>query len=173
MDAQSKSSSNQGFSETQSMRSRKPKDDAQQAERKKLKVLKQALKDERAIKTHLEDEIKVLTERNKELSKENESMSNKYLGLYDENDKLQEMLVSLQYKIQASKSTNSTIDLEDFKGFDFLKKGSSSKEAEIKRKEMEQQHESDMTTMQMSMKKLEKELGYKDEEIRHFKNMAS
>ena len=38
---------------------------------------------------------------------------------------------------------------------------------------MEQQHESDMQAMQMSMKKLEKELGYKDEEIRHYKNMAS
>jgi len=27
--------------------------------------------------------------------------------------------------------------------------------------------------MQMSLKKVEKELGYKDEEVRHYKNMAS
>lgn len=38
---------------------------------------------------------------------------------------------------------------------------------------MEQQHESDMQAMQMSMKKMEKEIGYKEEEVRHYKAMAS
>lgn len=69
-------------------------------------MLKQALKDERALKVALEEDIKTLTERNKELTKENESMSNKYLGLYDENDKLNEMLVDLKYRIESSKSVS-------------------------------------------------------------------
>ena len=38
---------------------------------------------------------------------------------------------------------------------------------------MQVQHEAEIQTMQMSLKKLEKELGYKDEEVRHYKNMAS
>ena len=38
---------------------------------------------------------------------------------------------------------------------------------------MQSQHETELQQMQMSMKKLEKELGYKDEEVRHYKNMAS
>ena len=38
---------------------------------------------------------------------------------------------------------------------------------------MEQQHETEIRTMSMSLKKMEKEIGYKDEEIRHYKNMAS
>lgn len=58
------------------------------SDRKKIKVLKQALKDERSQKASLEEEMAVLKERNRELSKEHETMSNKYLALYDENDKL-------------------------------------------------------------------------------------
>ena len=70
------------------------------ADKKKLKVLKQALKDERNDKQQLNDQIATLTLRNKELAKENESLSTKYLSLYDENDRLQEYLQTLQYKIQ-------------------------------------------------------------------------
>ena len=70
------------------------------ADKKKLKVLKQALKDERNDKQQLNDQIATLTLRNKELAKENESISTKYLSLYDENDRLQEYLQTLQYKIQ-------------------------------------------------------------------------
>ena len=66
--------------------------------------------------------------------------------------------------------------MDDFK-LDFLKKGlgggGGSKEAEQKLKEKEQQHEDEMRNLQMSVKKIEKELGYKDEEVRHYKNMAS
>ena len=69
------------------------------ADKKKLKVLKQALKDERAQKQQLADETATLTLRNKELQKENDAISSKYLSLYDENDKLQEYLQTLQYKI--------------------------------------------------------------------------
>lgn len=42
------------------------------ADKKKLKVLKQALKDERSQKQTLSEEIKTLTTRNKELQKEYE-----------------------------------------------------------------------------------------------------
>ena len=69
-------------------------------DRKKIKVLKQALKDERAQKCSLQEELDVVKERNKELVKEHETMSNKYLALYDENDKLQELLNTMQYRIQ-------------------------------------------------------------------------
>ena len=41
----------------------------------------------------------MVKERNKELVKEHETMSNKYLALYDENDKLQELLNTMQYRI--------------------------------------------------------------------------
>lgn len=43
-----------------------------------------------------------MKERNRELRKENEVMSNKYLALYDENDKLQELLNTMQFRIQAA-----------------------------------------------------------------------
>lgn len=46
-------------------------------------------------------------------------------------------------------------------------------EGEKARKEKEQQHESEIQIMQMSLKKAEKEIGYKDEEVRHYKQMAS
>ena len=69
------------------------------SDRKKIKVLKQALKDERAQKSSIKEEFDVLKERNKELTKEHEIMSNKYLSLYDENDKLQELLNTMQYRI--------------------------------------------------------------------------
>ena len=69
-------------------------------DKKKLKVLKQALKDERSQKQTLNEEIKTLTTRNKELQKEYEQLDTKYLSLYDENDRLQEYLQALQYKLQ-------------------------------------------------------------------------
>lgn len=67
---------------------RKKKTAEEISDRKKIKVLKQALKDERAQKAHLDEELNVLKERNREMTKEHETMSNKYLALYDENDKL-------------------------------------------------------------------------------------
>ena len=51
-------------------------------------VLKQAIKDERAKTASLSEELGVVKERNKELTKEHEAMSTKYLALYEENDKL-------------------------------------------------------------------------------------
>ena len=103
-------------------------------------------------------------------------MSNKYLSLYDENDKLQELLNTMQYRIQSAEKDGSLqTDLAEIANkFDFLKKGMASG-AEIQRaqREMEAVHETEIQTMQMSLKKVQKELGYKDEEVRHYKNMAS
>ena len=98
------------------------------SDRKKIKVLKQALKDERSQKASMEEEIAVLKERNRELSKEHETMSNKYLALYDENDKLQELLNTMQYRIQSAERDGSLQnDLAEISNkFDFLKKGMSS-----------------------------------------------
>ena len=50
--------------------------------------MKQALIDFRKEKEELESQISLLTSRNKELEKENADTTNKYLRLYDENDKL-------------------------------------------------------------------------------------
>lgn len=76
-------------------------------DRKKIKVLKQALKDERNSKQSLQEELDVVKLRNRELAKENESMSNKYLAMYEENDKLQELLSSLKSKIQSAEKDGS------------------------------------------------------------------
>ena len=52
-------------------------------------------------------------------------MSNKYLSLYDENDKLQELMNDMQYKVQMAEKDgslqNESGDITDT--FDFLKKG--------------------------------------------------
>ena len=138
--------------------------------------MKQALKDERSQRSSLNEEHEVLKERNRELTKEHETMSNKYLALYDENDKLQELLNTMQYRIQnAEREGSLQSDLTEISNkFDFLKKGNASG-AELHRQQREMQavHETEIQTMQMSLKKAEKELGYKDEEVRHYKSMAS
>ena len=56
---------------------RKKKTAEEVSDRKKIKVLKQALKDERAQKSAVKEELDVVKERNKELVKEHEIMSNK------------------------------------------------------------------------------------------------
>ena len=65
--------------------------------------------------------------------------------------------------------------MADIKIPEFLKKddgkGNAADEAALKK--LEHQHESELRSMQQSMKKAEKEIGYKEQEIRHFKNMAS
>ncbi len=69
------------------------KKEAEEAsDKKKLKVVKQALIETRQAKEDLEKELNALKTRNRELEKENADTSNKYLRLYDENDKLQEVL---------------------------------------------------------------------------------
>jgi len=50
--------------------------------------MKAALIDIRKEKEDLEEQIVSLQNRNKELEKENADTTNKYLRLYDENDKL-------------------------------------------------------------------------------------
>jgi predicted nuclease with TOPRIM domain len=57
--------------------------------------MKQALLEIRKEKEELEIQLGSLQKRNKELEKENADTSNKYLRLYDENDKLQEVLQNL------------------------------------------------------------------------------
>ena len=80
----------------------------------------------------------------------------------------------MQYKIQAAERDGSLqSDLADITKFDFLKKSSNSAELEREKRELQAVHESEIQTMNMSLKKAEKELGYKDEEVRHYKNMAS
>ena len=76
------------------------KKEAEEAsDKKKLKVVKQALIETRQAKEDLEKELNALKTRNRELEKENADTSNKYLRLYDENDKLQEVLQNLQYQL--------------------------------------------------------------------------
>ena len=60
------------------------------SDKKKIKILKAALVDERQNKEDMMAELQALKQRNKELELECHETSNKYLRLYDENDKLQE-----------------------------------------------------------------------------------
>ena len=84
-------------SESKSKSSRKEiKREAEKtSDKKKLQVVKTALIETRAAKEELEKELNALKTRNRELEKENADTSNKYLRLYDENDKLQEVLQNL------------------------------------------------------------------------------
>ena len=50
---------------------------------------------------------------------------------------------------------------------------SSGAELQKAQREMQAQHDGELQAMQVSIKKIEKELGYKDEEARHYKKMAS
>lgn len=84
----------------------------------------------------------------------------------------------MQYRIQCAEKDGDRSGLGDLaemtSKFDFLKTGlSSGADMQRTQREIQSVHEQEMQTLQMSMKKLEKELGYKDEEVRHFKNMAS
>ena len=55
---------------------------------------------------------------------------------------------------------------------EWIKKDDGEKAGEVARKKLEEQHEAELRALQQTHKKAEKEIGYKEEEIRHFKNMA-
>ncbi len=63
------------------------------AEKKKLKVLKNALKDERAQREQVELELKQTNEKIEVLKGQLAEKDQKYMQLYDENMKLQEALI--------------------------------------------------------------------------------
>ena len=84
----------------------------------------------------------------------------------------------MQYKVQMAEKDgslqNDGTDITDT--FDFLKnksEGPSVEEIKKAQREMQMQHESEMQAMSMSLKKLQKEIGYKDEEVRNFKLQAT
>lgn len=62
-------------------------------------MLKKALKDERKQKEEFKKDAEHLKKRNDELEKENEANQERYLKLYDENDKLSELIQTLQHKL--------------------------------------------------------------------------
>ena len=94
------------------------KKEAEEAsDKKKLKVVKQALIETRQAKEDLEKELNALKTRNRELEKENADTSNKYLRLYDENDKLQEVLQNLQY--QLTSGTGAKVRMQTSLSFDW------------------------------------------------------
>lgn len=80
------------------------------SDKKKLKVLKNALKEERLAREELAIEVNALKQRNRELEKEHGEVNNKYLDIYEENDKLQEQIQTLQYKDQSG-STGAKVSL--------------------------------------------------------------
>lgn len=80
-------------STTGSMKTKKEPSD-----KKKLKVLKNALKEERTAREELTIEVNALKQRNCELEEEYSEINNKYLEIYEQNDRLQEQIQILQYK---------------------------------------------------------------------------
>jgi len=88
------SSTYKGSNKHSQSSSSKPVKDA--SDRKKLKVLKNALREERSAREEQTLEITALKQRNAELEKEYNEINNKYLEVYEENDKLQEQILMLQ-----------------------------------------------------------------------------
>ena len=80
----------------------------------------------------------------------------------------------LQIILLTTSILQSTLDdlVTDIKIPEFLKKDEGEKAGEVARKKLEEQHQAELLSFQQSLKKAEKEIGYKEEEIRHFKNMA-
>ena len=63
-------------------------------------------------------------------------------------------------------------DLSDLKLPVFLKKGESATSSEAKRRELQQQHENELTSIQIALKKAEKEIFDKETETNHYKRMT-
>lgn len=107
--------------------------------------------------------------RNKELEKENADTSNKYLRLYDENDKLQEVLQNLQYQL-----TSGTGAKDDIK-FDLssILAGGETKDTASLVRDMQLQHEQELGGLKILLKKSEKEVEQRQLEINHYKTMCT
>jgi len=86
------------------------------SDRKKLKVLKTALRDERLAKEEQTIELNAVKIRNQELEKEYNEINNKYLSIYEENDKLQEQVQTLQYKMSSGSTGAKVSELDCSKG---------------------------------------------------------
>ena len=57
--------------------------------------------------------------------------------------------------------------------FDFLKKGLRTGDSvDRQQREMQAVHDGELQQIQLTLKKVQKELGFKEEEVRHYKNMA-
>ena len=86
--------------------------------KKKLTVLKKALLDERSAREDLQGENQFLKKKQAEIEEENNATNDKYLKLYDENDRLSEQLQELQAKITQGSTgamkDNFSSDLKDF-----------------------------------------------------------
>ena len=82
------------------------------SDRKKLKVLKTALRDERLAKEEQTIELNAVKIRNQELEKEYNEINNKYLSIYEENDKLQEQVQTLQYKMSSGSTGAKVSELD-------------------------------------------------------------
>ena len=124
----------------------------QLTDRQKIKTLKQAVREERAEKATIIEELKIVKEQNKQLSQEYETQSNRYLALYGENEKLQELVNTLK-KGQKSNGeiTNPYV----------VQHVPPPPRPEIK------------VVNQINLEKLERELGIKSEEARSYREIAS
>ena len=138
------------------------------SDKKKLKIIKEALKEERRLREEATEQLEALKSRSRELEKECNETSNKYLKLYDENDKLQEYIQSLQYQVSSGGSAKEAplVDLS------FLKDGEQ-KSREVMSREMQLQHESELNAMGQASKKAEKEANQNEMEMIHYKQMAT
>ena len=69
-------------------------------DKKKLKVLKEALKDAKACQQDTEKQLEKLITRNLVLEKEMQEKDNKYIDLYDENNQMHEDMLELQEQLE-------------------------------------------------------------------------
>ncbi len=80
----------------------KKKTTSNKEDKKKIKILKGALKDEMAKKETLQKELEREKSLNQNLEKELSDKDNKNLELYEENNQMQEKLFELQKKVSSN-----------------------------------------------------------------------
>ena len=148
-DQYSQNSGNSKHSKEKTKRDVKPQDD-DVSDKVKIKVLKEALKQDRLVKDEQTIKLDALQKRNKELEKECSETTTKYLKLYDENDKLQEFIQGLQCRVtsgtgakvrtifnQRQEASEAKLDLSFMQGTD-------KRDLNTMLKETEMQHEAEL-----------------------------
>ena len=157
--------------------------------KKKLKVIKAALMDERKARTQVAEALESLTKRHQELEAEYEVTNNKYLELYEQNDKLSENLQMLQYRLSSSGGSHEKEDDRDVgliadlknevktvKGL-FTKNENNTEEIErVLQERMDEQmrqHETELSAISSALDKAKRECGYQEQQMMHYKKMAT
>eukprot|EP00347_Sterkiella_histriomuscorum_P023031 403336221 len=131
------------------------------------KALKKSRKEEQTKNIQLEAENAKLKSQNSELEAELKSKEQKYLDFYMENSHQHEQIIQLQNQIQLLE--------QSLQKYDKPVKDQSSKDKSGRLRDdsdMIMNYEKRIQEMMMNMQKLERDLSYKEEELKNIKNIA-